>query len=134
MIEPGEDETVEILVPSHVEREGNRIRERLRDMNPETERMFRINAGCGWISNKIKRQGEFMILHNPRPLQAGPEGWFDVCGWTSIDVTMEMVGMKIAVFTGEEFKRVKNDAPRGKQKTLGDLLVQMGGIHRVIRP
>jgi hypothetical protein len=118
----------------HVEREGARIKLRLRDMDPDRERLFRINAGRGWVSNYIRRQGDFTILKNARPLQAGPDGWFDVCGWTSVKITPEMVGTTVAVFTGEEFKRGPSDKPNDRQRVLGETLERMGGIYRVVRP
>jgi hypothetical protein len=126
----GADETVEI----RVEREGDRIRVRLRDMDVDRERLFRINAGVGWVGRVLKRTDEALVLGAPRPLHAGPTGWFDVCGWTSVTVTPEMVGTTLAVFTGEEFKRSASDKPSDDQRRLGECLERMGGIYRVVRP
>ncbi len=135
MNDPTQEITAVIDTPrDHVEREGNRIKRRLAAMNPETERLFRINAGRGWVSNRVRHIGSAVLLADARVLQAGPDGWFDVCGWTSVPVTQEMVGTTLAVFTGEEFKRDEHDKPKGRQKTLGEILERMGGIYRIVRP
>jgi hypothetical protein len=135
MVEPGEEETVEILVPSHREerpREGAVIRDRLAHLDADRERLFRINCGTGWAGRVAKHTTELLVLQAPRPLRAAPTGWPDLCGWETVTVTPEMVGRKIAVFVGEEIKC--SGSLRPEQKAFRDLLVRMGGIHRVIRP
>ena len=134
MNDPTTDITAVVETPNHVEREGNRIKRRLAAMDPATERLFRINAGRGWVSNQVRHVGSTVILGNARVLQAGPDGWFDVCGWTSVTVTPDMVGQTLAVFTGEEFKRDARDKPNDDQRRLGECLARMGGIHRIVRP
>lgn len=130
----GTDETIEIKIAPEHRSEGDRIRLRLRDMDPERERLFRINAGMGWSGRVVKRNDDVLILANPRPLHAAPVGWFDLCGWTSVTVTPEMVGTTLAVFTGEEFKRDARDKPNDDQRRLGECLVRMGGVYIIRRP
>jgi hypothetical protein len=132
MNDPTQDVTAVIDTPHH-EPEGVRIRERLRDMDAERERLFRINSGLGWVGRVLKRTTETIILGGPRPLRAAPAGWPDLCGWTSVTVTPEMVGQTLAVFTGEEFKR-ERDALRPEQAAFRAVLERMGGIYRIIRP
>lgn len=93
------------------------------------ERLFRINAGMGWAGRTVMH-GNIIIIKNPFPLHAAPEGWPDLCGWTTIEITPEMVGQKIAVFTAEE---VKATGKLSKiQRRFRDIIERMGGIFRVI--
>lgn len=112
-------------------KEGDFIRARLAGLDPDTERLFRINSGIGWQGTTIRHDADHIVLSNPRPLHAGPKGWPDLCGWEVIEVTPEMVGMRIAVFVGEEVK-MTGDLSR-EQNLFGTLLRRMGGIFRVHR-
>ena len=97
----------------------------------ENERLFRINAGMGWVGQTIKQTPGMIILKNPRPFHGAPVGWPDLSGWTEIEITSEMVGKKIAVFTGEEIKAGK-DRMRKEQTGFQDVIQRMGGVYRVI--
>lgn len=99
---------------------------------PDNKRLFRINAGRGWQGTVIKHTGTELILKNPRPFYGAPDGWPDLAGWETIEITPEMVGTKIAVFTGEEIKTGRQKL-RDTQKSLGGIILKMGGIFRVIR-
>jgi len=113
------------------DREGKRIKEILSGL-PQGKRLFRINSGIGWVSNIKKRIGDTLILKKPRPLQAGPDGWPDLCGWETVEVTQDMVGKKIAVFIFEEVK-MTGDLSK-EQRKFRDVLTRMGGIFRVHYP
>jgi hypothetical protein len=110
--------------------EGARIRERLARMIP-TERLFRINSGVGWAGRLVKQMVNGVVLASARPLRAAPTGWPDLCGWTSVIVTPEMVGTTIAVFTAEEFKGPR-DGLRPEQLAFKNCLERMGGVYRII--
>jgi hypothetical protein len=114
-------------------KENTRIKKWLNKLSKTQphRRAFRINAGQGWVSNKYKWIKNVLMLHSPRPLQAGPEGWHDCVGWTSVEVTPEMVGKKVAVFTFSEFKK-PGEKYRDEQRRLADLVTRMGGICEVI--
>lgn len=112
-------------------REGDAIRARLMAMQPN-ERLFRINAGTGWVGRSIRRVNGGLLISEPRPLEAAPVGWPDLCGWRTVTITSDMVGQKLAVFVGEEFK-VTGDL-RPEQKRFAEVLERMGGIYRVVRP
>jgi hypothetical protein len=102
------------------------------------ERLFRINAGRGWVASKkntlIKKNKNGSInvfLKNARPLHAAPTGWPDLSGWTEIEITADMVGEKIAIFTGEEIKasgKLSKDQIKFKE-----IILRMGGIFRVLK-
>jgi len=99
---------------------------------PINVRLFRINCGMGWTGQTAKHTADMIILKNPRPLYAAPEGWGDLVGWTEITVTPDMIGKKIAVFTMEEAKSGKLKLSE-MQKMFRDIIVRMGGIFREIR-
>jgi len=111
-------------------REGDKIREILAAVPPD-QRLFRINSGMGWAGKVLRREPSLIVLETPRPLHAAPEGWPDICGWTTIEITPEMVGQRIAVFTGMEVK-VSGNLSKA-QKAFGGLLERMGGYFNVIR-
>jgi hypothetical protein len=110
--------------------ESERIREILASL-PPNERLFRINSGMGWAGKVIRRDSESVLIHRPRPFHAAPEGWPDLCGWTEIEITPEMVGQKIAVFTGVEVKVTGRLNQR--QRAFRDVIEGMGGMFRVER-
>lgn len=113
------------------QKERDLINTRLKNLE-KNERLFRINAGMGWTGN-AERHGEIMVIKNPRPFHGAPDGWPDLSGWTEITVTPEMVGKKIAVFTGEEVKtgkqKIKKDSDQDKFR---EIILRMGGVFRVI--
>lgn len=92
-------------------------------------KLFRNNVGMGWIgeTRSINGSGNKMIM-NARPLHAGLcEGSSDLIGWTTITITPEMVGRKIARFTAIE---VKTDTGRATQAQRNFLtqVAEAGGI------
>ncbi len=97
----------------------------------ENERLFRINSGMGWIGEVVRHDGNIIILKNPRPLHAAPEGWPDLSGWTEIEITPDMIGQKIAVFTAEEVKATGRLSKR--QRFFRDIILRMGGFFRVLK-
>lgn len=100
----------------------------LSTLDPDTERLFRINAGTGWIGRIVKRGPTSMILADPRPLKAGPEGWPDLFGWQTIEITPDMIGQRIAVARGVEVKAGGSERDlRPHQQRFADLLRMMGG-------
>jgi len=111
-------------------REGQKIREILKDL-PSDTRLFRINAGVGWQGETVRREGNILILKNPRPLRAAPKGWSDLVGWRAVEITNEMVGMTIAQVVAKEIKMSGKVDPA--QQAFGDLVVSMGGIFEVVR-
>lgn len=97
---------------------------------PENKRLFRINAGSGWQGEIVKKDKNFITLKNPRIFRGAPDGWPDLAGWETIEITPEMVGQKIAVFVAEEVKATGGLSKI--QKMFRDVLVSMGGVFRVV--
>jgi hypothetical protein len=111
-------------------KEKNLINERLLNLKPN-ERLFRSNAGMAWTGKVVRHDGSMIILKNPRPFHGMPEGWPDLTGWTEIEITPDMVGQKIAVFTAEEVKATGDLTE--KQTGFKKIIDRMGGIFRTVR-
>ena len=97
---------------------------------PENKRLFRINSGMGWVGQIIKKTDSMLLMKNPRPFYGAPTGWADLCGWETIEITEEMIGKKVAIFTFEEIKtsgKLSSD-----QKKFKNIIKKMGGIFRVV--
>ena len=105
--------------------------ERLANL-PPNKRMFKINSGRGWQGQTVKHDKDILILKNPRPINAAPSGWPDLCGWETITITSDMVGQKIPVFCMEEIK-AGADRLGPAQKKMKALFERMGGVFKVIR-
>ncbi len=96
-------------------------------------RAFKQNTGQGWVGQVVSNRQGVMVLENPRPLHAGLcAGSSDLIGWTTIEITPDMVGRKVAVFTAFEAKtgtgREEPDQIRFRQAVL-----MQGGIAFVLR-
>ena len=71
---------------------------------PNFFRLFRNNTGRGWVGKTNHKNGN-VFIENARPLNAGlTKGSSDLIGWTSIEITPDMVGKKVAIFTAIEAK------------------------------
>lgn len=106
--------------------------------------MFRQNVGTGWLGRgkpvRITKRASVqlnpgdMVLRGPvRPLHAGlVKGSSDLIGWTPVEITPDMVGQTIAVFTGVEVKGPKTrTAP--EQVTFRDNVLKAGGFAGITR-
>jgi len=113
-------------------KEKNLINEYLLNL-PENVRMFRTNSGMAWAGKAVKK-GDITLIKNARVFWGMPEGWPDLTGWTEIEITPDMVGQKIAVFTTVEVKATGKIKPESKQGKFRDLILRMGGLHRELKP
>lgn len=110
-------------------KERDIINERLLTL-ADNERLFRINAGMGW-AGKVTRKGRFVVIDNPRPFHGAPDGFPDLAGWTTVEITSDMVGRRVAIFTSEEVKATgKLTADQERFKAV---IERMGGIHRILK-
>jgi len=98
---------------------------------PSNQRLFRINSGMGWAGQIVSHKNGRIVLKNARPFHGAPDGWPDLSGWTTLEITEDMVGENIAVFTGLELKATGSQS--AGQKILATVLNQMGGIYKIIR-
>lgn len=121
-------------------KENSLIKKVLLSARSRNQRLIRVNSGMGWISeNKVRVStptkvvlypGD-ILLRKARPFHGAPEGTPDICGFTSVTVTDDMVGKPVAIFTGYEVKATGDLRPR--QKKFGDMIRMMGGIFKVVR-
>ena len=103
-------------------------------------RLFKLNTGVGWVGN-FKRVKAMLVATSFRPLRAGLilangdvlEGASDLNGWTTVQITPEMVGLKVAIYTAIEVKKPKGrDAEKHQQHFIGQVRAA-GGIAGVAR-
>lgn len=104
----------------------------LRELDPGLERLFRINAGVGWVGRIVKHTGQAIVLAEPRPLHAAPAGWPDLFGWRTVEITAEHVGAVLAVVRAVEVKAGR-DQLSARQRKFAEMLRAMGGIYEIER-
>lgn len=67
---------------------------------------FRINVGTGWTGNGMKREGNKLIIENPRPFRTGvPSGFPDLFVLRKRTITEDDVGKDICEFMYCEVKK-----------------------------
>lgn len=116
---------------------------------PDTERLFRANAGKAWagsvvsstldkirIAKQIIASGGnlpgVMILRNARAFNGLPKGFPDLFGLRSVTITEDMVGRTLAVFEGVEVKTGSVRQTR-EQKLFEGMVRGLGGVYRLVR-
>ena len=108
-------------------------------------RLFRNNRGQFYTLDCVKKltgllfSGQFKAAvdyarHSLRQVRAGLEapGSSDCIGWTSVIITPEMVGQRVAVFTALEVKTTKGRAT-ADQVNFIDAVLAAGGRAGVVR-
>ena len=86
----------------------------------------------GWTGKVIDRHKGTITLENARPLHLMPAGTSDLIGWTTVVVTAEMVGRRLAVFTAIEAKYKKRKATN-EQSNFLEAVRAAGGLGGVAR-
>ena len=91
-------------------------------------RLFRNATGEAWSGEVLKRDKFSVTLAHPRYIKYGLQpGSADLIGWTTVHVTPEMVGMRLAVFTSGEVKPNHNAAFQPGQENWRDVVQAAGG-------
>lgn len=86
-----------------------------------------------WAGKVINRTVDGRVtLENARVIHGAPEGFPDLIGWKSVQITQDMVGQTVAVFWGKELKSGKTILTEIQRK-FGDMLTRMGGLFEVVR-
>lgn len=103
--------------------------------------IFRANVGKAWQSNdvvKVPRQMPVVmgprdvLLKNARPFETGlPPGFADLFGLVAVEITPDMVGKKLAVFTALEVKDGARVSPL--QRNFINAVNDNGGRAGVVR-
>lgn len=90
--------------------------------------LFRNNTGMGWIGRQVHKTGTSITLEDCRPLHAGlTKGSSDLIGWTKVEITPDMVGKTVAVFTAVECKASRGKASE-EQVNFLNVVNKSGGI------
>jgi len=91
-------------------------------------KVFRNHVGLGWQGETKRTKSGGIFIDNPRPLHSGLcKGSSDLIGWTPIEITPEMVGKKIAVFTAIEVKTIRGRVSKEQINFLNQINLD-GGI------
>lgn len=98
--------------------------------------LFRVNTGKAWVGRGVRQPDGNVIVIGGRPVALGfgmPNGdplvgTADLNGWTTMEVTPEMVGRKIAVYTALETKESSGGQQRKEQINFIQRVRQAGGI------
>lgn len=105
-------------------------------------RLFRNNVGQAWVGARphqcrrpetiTLRPGD-VVVRQARPFHAGLcVGSSDTIGWTTVEITPEWVGRRVAVFTGIEVKGDGGRASDDQLQFIGQVQAA-GGIAGVAR-
>lgn len=87
-------------------KETNIVREILKAITGIGARAFRQNTGMGWAGQATRINHDTVVVKHARPLHAGLcKGSSDIIGWTPVEITPDMVGQRVAVFTAIEVKK-----------------------------
>lgn len=78
--------------------------------------LFRVNVGQAWTGSKVERlPGNRVLIHDARPFSTGlPPGFSDTFGLLPVEITADMVGMRIGQFLAGEVKS-KTGRPTAQQ-------------------
>ncbi len=100
-------------------------------------RLFRQQVGMAWAGQLERGPGTFrllrgdVVIRNARPFHAGIEGMSDLGGWMPIEITPDMVGSTVAVYTQAEIKL--RGRPTDRQRAWIDAVKKAGGLAGVAR-
>lgn len=103
-------------------------------------RLFRQNVGGAWAGKPVKGEGTVVtlgprdvLIRNARFIRMGLiTGSSDLIGWHPVVITQEMVGRKVAVFTGFEVK-TPDGIVEPEQTNFVNRVVEAGGIAGIVR-
>ena len=100
----------------------------LRDLGARPDiRLFRQNVGEAWVGVFVSFKNGLLILDNARRFFAGLcVGSSDLIGWRTVVVTPDMIGQRVAIFTGIEVK-AKRGSPTTEQRAFTGAVNLAGG-------
>lgn len=104
-------------------------------------RIFRNNVGKSWVgkaetfrrATQVHVEPGDVVIRNARRLHSGLcKGSSDLIGWTPTEITLDMVGKTVAIFTAMEVK-AGADRPTTEQKAFVSQVQSHGGIAGIVR-
>ena len=100
---------------------------------PPHARLFRNNVVRGYQGKATRKQNGTVVIEHARLVDAGLcKGSSDLIGFTSVEITPEMVGQKVAIFTAVEVK-TKKGRPSKEQLNFIKLIRMFGGRAGIAR-
>jgi hypothetical protein len=97
--------------------------------------IFRVNVGTGWTGDakRVPGPGNRVLIENARPFSTGlPPGFSDLFGLVSVEITPDMVGQRVAIFTALEVKTAQGK-PSPQQSAFLRAVNDNGGRAGVVR-
>lgn len=92
------------------------------------DRLFRNNVGSAWTGKTQRLADGRLLITNPRPVTFGLcTGSSDLIGWTNVEITQDMVGKTLPIFSACEVK-FKNGKPTKEQKNFIKYIRSINGI------
>jgi hypothetical protein len=92
-------------------------------------RLWRNNVGEGWQGHAHRNAVGKLVIVNPRRLIFGLcPGSSDLIGFRSVEITPQMVGQRVAVFTAIEVKANAKSPFRDGQEEFLHMIGNFGGI------
>ena len=109
------------------------LEKKLRILHIDTGgRLFRNNVGTGYQGKSLRLENGDVLIKHPRLINFGlKKGSSDLIGWTTIEITPEMIGKKIAVFTAVELKTEKDRASK-EQINFIEQVHKAGGLAGIV--
>lgn len=98
--------------------------------------LFRVNTGKAWLGKAVRQPDGNVLVIGGRPVAIGlgmPNGdplvgTSDLLGWTTVEITPEMVGKRVAIFTALECKESGGGHQRDEQINFIERVRAAGGI------
>lgn len=120
--------------------EGALLKKFMMEYSKAGWRLFRSYSGQIWtgkpeiyrVRARIILQPGDVVLRNARRVSGLPKGFSDLFGYTTMEVTEEMVGRQIAVFTAAEVKWGKTRTTK-EQEAFVRTVNDAGGIAAITR-
>ena len=113
--------------------ETNIVREIMLAFSKLGLKIFRNNSAQGWAGESVALKNGDRLIKNPYPLHAGLcKGSSDLIGFKPVEITQEMIGKKVAIFTACEVK-TKTGRATPEQIAFIDMVNKNGGIGMIVR-
>lgn len=113
--------------------ESNITKQILLAVSKSGARLFRNNVAMAWVGQQLHSAPGTVTLRDARPLHAGLcPGSSDLIGWTVREITPDMVGKKVAVFTAIEVKAERGRASAEQVNFIEQVRLN-GGIAGIAR-
>ena len=91
--------------------------------------VFRQNVGQAWAGSSVKVKGRTVVIEGAMPITMGLiKGSSDLIGWTPVEITQQMVGTKVALFTAIECKRSEGGRLLPDQERFINRVKEAGGV------